>query len=192
MKVMKELFRALRNHRYDETPSGLYFPNSGFTLQGVFDTQVNDGPVDVFPNMIVNQWREQALNILFGSTAKITTFYLAPFAGNVTPTASWTASNFASNATEFTNYTEASRQTWTVGAVNTSDYSIGNSAAKATFTVGAGVQTTIWGVGLLSAQAKSATSGVLVAANKSAAARDNLVEGDQITIGYSIILNNAS
>jgi len=53
-------------------------------------------------------------------------------------------------------------------------------------------QTTIWGAGLLSASAKSATTGVLVAANKAGSARDNLVEADVITIGYTLNFSDNS
>lgn len=192
MKLFRELVRAIRNRKYEETESGLFFPEAKLAFDNYFDIQKNNGPVEVFPNLVVDEWRQAALEILFASGTQQTNFYLAPYAGNVSPTASWDASNFTSNSTEFTNYDEAARQAWTPGSVDTSDYSIDNSASKAVFTVGSGAQATIWGVGLLTASAKSSTSGLLVAANKAASARDNLVDGDEITIGYTITLNDAS
>lgn len=187
MKLFKELMRAVRNRKYETTDAGMYFPVINMELGGYFDVQVNDGPVDVFPNLVVDQWRTRALEILFLQAAPETNFYLAPYLGNQNPLATWTAANFVANATEFTNYTEAARQIWTVATVNT--FSVSNSASKAVFTVGAGVQNTIWGVGLLTQAAKSSTLGYLVAANKSATSRTNLVEGDEVTIGYTINLN---
>lgn len=191
-RLMRELRRALANKQYETDPNqGLvHFPRSNLDLRGVFDMAVNDGPREFFPNLIVNEFRTDALEQLFGSTAKRGTYYIAPFAGNVTPVSTWDASNFTSNSTEFTNYDEATREEWTVGSV--SSFSIGNSASRAQFTIGAGGQTTIWGAGLLSESAKSSTAGVLVAASKAASARDNLVDGDIVTIGYTITLNDGS
>lgn len=190
--LKRELGRALANKRYevDEDHGVILFPTARLGLAGVFDIQKNDEEIEFFPNTLVDQFRTSALEQLFGPTAKIGTYYLAPYAGNVSPAASWTAANFTANSTEFTNYDEATRQEWIVGAV--SSFTISNSASKATFTIAAGAQTTIWGAGLLSASGKSATSGVLVAANKAASARDSLVDGDVITLGYTIALNDAS
>jgi len=189
MKLPRELLRAIRNNWYEETGHGLFFPKAKLEFDNYFDIQVNDGPIEVFPNLVVNQWRTRALEILYSSEAKINNLYLAPYAGNTSPQASWTASNFATNATEFTNYS-GNRKLWDTGAV--SDYAISNAASKAVFVIGDDAQTTIWGVGLLSSEAKSSTSGVLVAANQAPSARDNLIEGDEITIGYTVALNDGS
>ena len=189
MKLFKELARAVRNRKYEATDAGMHFPAINMQLGGEFSLQVNDGPVDTFPNLVVDEWRTRALEILFSGATQVTDFYLAPYAANQTPLATWTAANFTSNATEFTNYVETTRQPWTVGAVDT--FSIGNTASKAVFTVGTGAGDTIWGVGLLSQSAKSATTGYLIAANKSATSRSSLVEGDEITVGYTISLSAA-
>jgi len=190
-KLQRELSRAMSNGHFEQDEAGaLLFPRSGLVLGGVFDISKNGEEPELFPNMIVDQFRTSALEQLFGGTAKIGTYYLAPYAGNVNPASGWTAANFASNATEFTNYDEAARIEWDTGSV--SSFSISNTANRAVFTIADGGQTTIWGAGLLSASAKSATSGVLAAASKAAAARDNLVDGDEITIGYTITLNDDS
>jgi hypothetical protein len=190
-RLNRELRRAARNFHYErDEEGGILFPG-GVRMGGVFDYQLNDGPIEYGPNLIVDEFLDSMLEQLFGGTAKIGTYYIAPFAGNVTPAASWTAANFTSNSTEFTAYDEAARQEWTVGSA--SGGSIDNSASKASFTVSAAPsQTTIWGAGLLSASGKSATTGVLVAANKAATARDNLVEGDVITIGYTLTVTDNS
>ena len=190
--LKRELQRAVGNHRFEQNDQGgLYFPAAGLVLAGMFNIQKNDEEVEEFPNLIVDEFKNSALEQLFGGTAKIGTYYIAPYAGNVTPAASWTAANFTANSTEFTAYDESTRGVWTVGAAASG--AINNSASKATFTVStAPSQTTIWGAGLLSASAKSATTGVLVAANKAAAARDNLVAADVITLGYTLTLSDAS
>jgi len=189
-KLKRELSRALANNDFEQSKNGIVFPKSKLALGGVFTMAVNGQDEQSFNNTIVNQFRTSALEQLFGATAKIGTYYIAPYAGNVTPAASWTAANFTSSATEFTNYDEAARQEWDVGAV--SAFGISNVASRATFTIGGAAQTTIWGAALLSSSAKSATSGVLVAAARASAARENLVDGDEITLSYTIVLNDAS
>lgn len=191
-KLNRELQRAVRNHRFEQDEAGgVIFPAAKLRIGGVFDYQLNNGPIEYGPNLIVTQFLNSMLDQLFGATAKIGSYYIAPYEGNVTPTASWTAANFTSNSTEFIAYDEATRQAWTTGSA--SGGSIDNTASKASFTISAApAQTTIWGAALLSASGKSATSGVLVAANKAATARSGLVAGDIITIGYTLSVTDNS
>jgi hypothetical protein len=88
-------------------------------------------------------------------------FYIAPFGGNVTVAATWTAANFTANSTEFTNYDEATRVLWANDAAASN--AIGNVTTAALFTIATGGGT-IRGAGLISASAKSATTGKLIAA----------------------------
>lgn len=190
MKLVRELLTAIRNHRFEETESGMFFPKAQLAFVNYFDIQKNDEPIEFFPNLVVNEFRARALEILFADQAKDAAYYLAPYEGNVTPTSSWTAANFAANSTEFTNYVEATRPEWITPATST-NYAISNSASKAVITVGAGAQLTVWGIGLLSASGKGATTGALVAANKATAAR-TVVETDTLTLGYTMSLQDAS
>lgn len=190
MKLVKELFAALRNHKYELTESGMFFPKAKLCFVNYFDIQKNDEPIEFFPNLVVDEYRTRALEILFGGTAKDAAYYLAPYAGNVTPTNTWTAANFATNSTEFTNYTELTRPEWVTPATATS-FAISNAASKAVITVDTGAQNTVWGIGLLSASGKSATTGVLAAANKATAAR-TVVATDTLTLGYTMSLQDAT
>lgn len=190
MKLVRELLAALRNHKYEETESGMFFPKARLAFVNYFDIQKNDEPIEYFPNLVVDEFRTRALEILFGDQAKDTAYYLAPYEGNVSPTNTWTAANFTANSTEFTNYTEAARPEWVTPAT-ADNFAISNSASKAVITVGAGAQLTVWGIGLLTASGKSATTGALAAANKASAAR-NVVETDTLTLGYTMSLQDAS
>lgn len=190
MNLLKELFTALRNRKYEKTDTGIFFPSSKLMFDNYFDIQLNDGPIEVFPNLVVDEYRTRSLEILFGGQAKIGTYYLAPYAGNVTPTASWAAGDFPTTATEFTNYVEAARPSWDAAATAT-DFAISNAASKAVITVDSGAQDTVWGMALVSASAKSATTGVLVAANKATSAR-TVAETDTLTLGYTMSLQDAS
>lgn len=190
MNIMKELRnRALRN-KFEIAENGLFFPGSQLLIGGVFDFSVNNDTPVIVPNRMVDQGLEHILSVIFSSGTKVATWYIAPFANNVTPAASWTTTNFTATAGEFTNYTEATRQTWVAGAVTA--LSIGNASNRAFFTVGVGAQATIWGAALISSSAKSATSGTLAAAAKMVNSRDNLQEGDSIGIGYTVSISDNS
>jgi len=158
---------------------------------GQFSISVNGGPKTYTQNIIVDEGIEAALNILIGEVAKINTWYIAPFLGNVTPQAGWTAANFAANSTEFTNYVEGARPTLVEAPA--SGGTIGNDANLGLITVDAdtAAQDTIWGLGLLSSSTKGGVNGTLLSAAKLPSPRSNLVEGDQVTLGWKLSLTNA-
>ena len=137
-------------------------------------------------NRVVDQGLNYLLNAAFRGEGMISTWYIAPFATNVTPAANTTAQNFASTLTEFTNYTEPNRVTWVTDAASTALELI-NDAAPALFTIGSSTtQTSIYGGGLLSAQAKSSTSGVLGAAGKLPNPLLNLAQGFEVRLKYRL------
>ncbi len=143
------------------------------------------------PNRFVDQGLNYTLNAAFRGEGVISTWYIAPFAANVTPAANTTAANFTSTLTEFTNYTEPNRVAWTSDGAATALELI-NDAAPALFTVGAGGQTTIYGGGLLSAQAKSSTSGTLAAAGKLTAGLTGLAQGFEVRLKYRLRASSAT
>lgn len=142
------------------------------------------GPWIVEPNRIVNEGLNYLLNAGLGGVTPTTAFSLAPFSGNVTPASSWTGANFVVQATEFTAYTATTRLPWKT--VLSSAQSIGNTAAiaEATLTFNEGGPYNLYGVGLLEASAKSATTGRLIAATRFASPRTNMSGGDKLAIEY--------
>lgn len=176
--------RDIRNHAYEKAENGILLPRSGLFIGGAFKHAVNDEPATIDANLFVNQGLDYLLNAAFGGGAQIPAFYLAPFSGNVSPAATWTAANFASNATEFTAYTDAERPAWT--EANAASQAIGNTAAQAVFTFAEGGLYNLYGMALLSAAAKSSPSGILVAATRFAAPRLNQIAGDRLAVEYVI------
>lgn len=136
-------------------------------------------------NRVVNQGLNHFLNAGLRGQDVVSTFYLAPFAANVTPAANLTASTLASTLTEFTNYTEPSRPVWTPDGAATAQ-TLTNAAAPALLTVGTGAQTTIYGAALVSAQAKEATSGIVIAAGRLPTGLTGLAEGYEVRLRYRI------
>ena len=88
-----------------------------------------------------------------------------------------TAATFTADSTEFTGYSEATRVAWTAGAIAAG--SVSNTASKAVFTITTAGPTSIFGIGQLSASAKSAVTGQIMSvarfsASKSVVATDVL------------------
>lgn len=163
------------------------------TVHAVFDISVNGGPRSYFPNIVPLAGRNMILDLLLHSLSKPSNWYLAPFAGNVTPADSWTAANFAANATEFTNYTESSRPELVVVAADAG--AINNYASRGEITVDAGTDVNdlvIRGIGVLTSGTKSGTTGFLLSAARLPSDRPNLVEGDVISLGFSLSLSNGA
>lgn len=152
-----------------------------------FGFSVNDGPYIWTPNRVVNQGLNYTLNVALHEQAKISSWYIAPFAANVSPAADVTAATFAATLTEFTSYSEPNRQVWTPDGAATALELI-NNAAPALFTVVGGGQTAIYGAGLLSAQAKGATTGVCFSAGRllGGTGLTNLQEGFEVRIKYRV------
>lgn len=145
------------------------------------------------PNRVVDQGLNYMLNAALRGEGVVSAYFLAPFAGNVTPAAGLTAATFASTMTEFTNYTETNRQPWTTDAAATALELI-NDASPALITIGSATgtsNTTIWGCSLIASQGKSATGGPLIAAQKRAAALA-VEEGFELRMKYRIAMSSGA
>lgn len=199
MKIMKALqnlgtvgrdaIRAIRRHKYELSEAGIYLPAARATIGGIFrhahaTAGGEFGPWQVDPNRLVKEGLNYILNTALGGTSQQTAFYLAPFAGNVTPAADWKGSTFKDVATEFTGYTNASRLPWTT-TPSTAE-AIGNSAAlaAATLVYSAGGPYNLYGIGLLTGSAKGATANILIAATRFATPRTNQLAGDKLALEY--------
>lgn len=156
-----EARRAIANHRYEATASGIEIPSMKLAIGGIFEVAGNDGVWNVAPNLLTTEGLNYILGAALAQATQKLGLYLAIFSGNVTVVPTWTGANFAANATEITTYAETTRPLWDKGAVAAG--SVSNTAIPAVFTMGAGT-TTVRGVGLLGASAKGATTDVLVAA----------------------------
>lgn len=159
-----ELIRFLRRKDREEVERSLYGGGKKW--------------VEDWHNIVVNQGLDELLNQTLAAQTQITAWYVALFEANYTILSSTTAANFTANATESTAYSESTRQAWTANAV-TSTQSVTNSSSKATFSINA--TKTIYGAALLSASAKSATSGKMYAGGQFASSRA-VVSGDSLLV----------
>ena len=194
MKISKglasDLRRALANTQYEITDGGICI--GSFMFGGRYEDRViRGGEVIEFgstDNLVVDQGMIDILNTYFGTTSKKAGFYVALFAGAVTPAANWTAASFTATASEITSGTEGYSQTTRPAWVtpNASTPQIDNYAAKAAFSIVTASSLNVNGAAILSDQAKGSTGGVLVSAARYSNTRV-LQNGDTYEVGYRIV-----
>lgn len=186
----RDIKRELRRGTFDATGDGGILLPSGIVARGVYTDYVNGKKIGDTPNLIVDQGFVDILNTYFGDTAKKSGFYVALYAGTVSPAANWTASSFASTASEITSssegYSQSTRPAFTEAAATTPQ--IDNYASKAAFTIVTASILNVNGVAILSESTKGSTSGVLVSATRYGATRQ-LQNTDAYEVGYRFVFS---
>jgi hypothetical protein len=165
-----ELAKRIRQHGYEFNDRGIHVPAMGISIGGALKvTDYRDGSVgltDIDANLLLTEGLTHLVNVLLpptGGYSQITSWYIAPYSNDYTPVNTLTAATFTATAGEFTNYAGSTRLGLTIAAAATSP-SQGNSANTALMTVNAAGPFNIYGGGILSASAKSATNGKALAA----------------------------
>lgn len=191
-----EVARALRQHRFEQADNGFYLPGAHVFLGGslkVHDYRDDSEQfVDINANTLLTQGLVHALNMVFppsgGYGSPVSQWYIAPFSGDYTPTADLTAATFPDVATEFTAYTSATRLALTIAAAATTP-STGNTGNEAQLVLnGAG---NIYGATIVSASAKSAITGVAMAAVRLASPKLAMASGEKLGMEYVITAADA-
>lgn len=171
--------------RFERTEEGLYFPRERLLAQGFFRVRKRGEEWEDSPNLVVTQGLTYILGAAVGAVTPVATWYIAPFVQATTPLASWTASNFNTEATEWTNYDGATRLEWERAATVTAG-AVDSFSTKASFVSSANTQT-VRGAALMSSNEKTGTGGVLMAASRFSS--DKALDEDEILdIGYGLTL----
>jgi hypothetical protein len=179
---------AVRSGRFERTgDGGIYIPSERVLARGRFVVCKRGEPEEFFDNLVVNEGLDYILSAALGDTAGISNWYLAPFSGDVTVLATWTAAGFTAAATEWTDYDEAARPLCNFGSV--ASQGADSFSNKSSFTSSSDSQT-VRGVALISASAKSATTGTLLAASRLSSDK-GLDTGEVLDIGYGLQLTAA-
>jgi hypothetical protein len=185
-----EALRAIRNHQYEFTESGIYLPRPKVVIGGTMAHRVRRaggefGPWQLDTNRVVTEGLTYIVASSLAGGAQITTFYLAPFQANVDVPANWTGANFAQQAQEFTGYTNSTRLPWKTTMPTTPEVGNGANLTDSTMEVsGTAGPYSITGAAVLSASAKSANTGKLIAAAKFSTIR-SLETGDELSLRYT-------
>lgn len=189
LKHKREFAADLQDGDYELMAGGLLFPKKGVMAIGEYFHTVNGKDEQIDRNMLPDEGILHILNVVLGASAKISAWYLAPYATAISPAASWTAANFAATAGEITSTTEgfsgSTRPVWTPSAAATNR--IDNLASRADFNIVCTTSVTINGAGLLSSSTRGGTTGVLVSAARFGTAR-TLFNGDVFSLGYRVTL----
>lgn len=180
----RDLQSAMHTGKYERTEDGIYFPSSRLLARGVFRYNKRGEPEEVSENLVVDEGLDYILGAAIGNASPISAWYVAVFSGDVTVQSTWTAANFATNATEFTNYANATRPAWVEGTVSSG--AVDSFSNKAEFASTQDTQT-IRGAALISASVKSSTGGTLIAASRFSSDK-NLDTSEILDVGYGLQL----
>jgi hypothetical protein len=181
----RKILDAVRAGRFQRTDDGgIYIPQERILARGRFVVSKRGEPDEYYNNLVTNEGLDYILKAALGETAGISNWYLAPFSGDVTVLATWTAAGFTAAATEWTDYDESARQLCAFD--NVASQGADSFSSKSSFTSSSDSQT-VRGVALISASAKSATSGTLLAASRLSSDK-GLDTGEILDIGYGLQL----
>lgn len=188
--LSREVIQRLRNKKYERVDNGTIFvPKTKLMICGMFRHDVNGLDIRFDPNLVVDEGLNRILDVSYNDGTQITAWNIGLFTGSSAPASNWTGANITANSTEFTNYTQTTRQAWTSnGAAAAGVVSNSSTTAQFTANTGGGV---VWGAFLAQASAKSAVTGVLNSASKFAGSR-TLLAGDNLNISYSMTLTSTS
>lgn len=186
-----EFSRALRNHKYEKSPEGILFPRQGVLVSGLFSHRVNGGEWAHDPNLDPTEGLNYMLDSFVSSHAAIP-LYLSLYAGAISPTALWTASNYASTASEITSgsegYSESTRVLWVPASATAATKD--NYASVAVFTIVTATALAVNGCGLHTASAKGATTGALISATRFGSAR-SFANTDVFDVKYQLAMTSS-
>ena len=132
-------------------------------------------------NLVVNVGLQHILDTEFESGTPVTTWYIGLTATTPSPAAGDTMSSHA-GWTEFANYDESVRQTWTSAR---SSQTCSNTGNEAVFTVSAD-SSTIGGAFITSSDTKSGSAGTLMCAAAFSGGDKSADDDDTLTVTYSI------
>lgn len=169
---------------FAKSAGGIFMPKARVLVSGKYTgTLIRAGKIiDEWEddNLVVNEGLNHMNDVTFRGSTQVSPWYCGVFEGNYTPVATVTAATITSASTECTAYDEATRVAY-VEAASASQITT-NSASRATFTFNA--TKTIYGAFLVSASAKSATTGTLFSAARFASSK-NVAAADELLLTYT-------
>jgi hypothetical protein len=186
--LLTDLRRLRGKNKFDIAQDGAVFNVGGDLIKagGAWNVWDDKGWSDNPNNIIVTQGLNYLLDVALGGGTQYATFHVFPFSGNVTPVETWTAANVTANSTEITAYDEATRVAYVDAAA--SGGIMTNSASKASFTFNASGN--LYGFCVVSASAKSSTSGVLFSGVRLTSAPKTFADDDVINAAYTVTLTS--
>lgn len=170
---------------FKEGVGGLLVPDHQLAIGGVFHGELfRDGElIESWDehNLVVNEGLNYLLNAGLVGQSPISSWFTGIYSGNYTPTSGATGATIAAASTEFTGYSETTRQPYS--PVTSTAQQVTNAASPAQFTMAA--SGTIYGAFIVSNSAKGGTTGTLLAAALFSSAK-TVAAGDLLVLTYTI------
>lgn len=197
-KHKAELALAIRNHKYEMSERGLHltggsriFIGGALKFTDYRDSSSELAAIDA--NTLLKQGLSHILNVTMppaGGYAQVSQWYFAPFSGNYTPNVDHTAALLPAASTEFTAYTSSTRLPVTI-ATATSTGTTGNTGNEVQIVFNTGGPYNIYGSHIVSASAKSSTSGVALASARLASPKLGFTGGEKVGMEYVLSATDA-
>lgn len=157
----------------------------GFWHIECYDSEGNLKWVDDAQNLVVNQGLDHLLDVTLSGATQITTWYVGLTDNTPSPAAADVMSSHA-GWTEFTEYSQATRVTWTDGGV--SGQSVSNSGSPASFSVNNSTNGGLGGLFLVSENTKGGTTGTLYSVVAITGGNRVVNNGDTINATYTFTM----
>lgn len=191
-RFVRDFRRQMRDRKFEISPEGLYFPQAKAVMIGEVEAWLGSGERR---QTCFNSWTLEGFTHMLateiGDGAKVSTWYLAPFSGNVAVSENATAATFASTYTELTNtyYSESTRIAYVEGTPASGQ--VDNYSSPAVITA-ATANVTVAGFGMLSVSTKGSASGTLLALHKYSTAYVIPESGGTLGLKYRLKLQNTA
>lgn len=142
---------------------------------------------DEIDNLVVTEGRNHLLDVAFKSGAQITSWYVGITTASPTFAAGDTMASHG-GWTEEQDYSEANRQTLTLGTISSG--SVDNSASKAQFSINANAQS-IGGLFIVSNNTKGGTTGTLYGGGAFTGGNKAADSGDTLSVQATLAITSS-
>ena len=192
-KHYAEFARALDDGDFTETEGGILIKSGGPMARGRYFTKIDGEIVTLGTNKVPLQGLKYFIDVGIKDATKQTAFYMALYSAATNPLDSWTAANFASNATEIVSptegYSNATRPAWVPGAIAAEAAKVDNLGDLATYNIVCTTSINISGAAILTSNTKGGTSGILISAARFDSPH-TVNNGSTFELGYELELQD--
>lgn len=198
IKHIREFSRYVRNHKYDFTESGVYFPRASAHLSGVYEHWITGYESDIRRdcNVIPLEGQVHVLGVTFKSVTPVATWYLGLHSGTGAEDSAVTAATYNATYSEIQaqsgdpgGYTSATRITWASDAIDTGNTELVNDTTPAAFTISTTTTCVVNGAWMTNKSGRTDYTGYAMSITKFSATR-NLADTDVFNLKYTIDLDH--
>ena len=192
-KHYAEFARALDDGDFTETEEGILIKGSALA-RGRYFTRQDGEIITLSHNLVPLEGLKYFIGTGIKGVSADTSFYMALFSAATNPLASWTAANFAANATEITSptegYSNATRPQWVTGDIAAEAAKVDNLASLAAYNIVCTTSINIAGAAILTSNVKGGTAGKLISASRFDTPH-TVNNGSTFELGYELELQDS-